>query len=398
MTNAAKTEFTKEINSQLRDLDSLLILVNTDILDLNTNLRRDARARRQLIHDWIDSKLAGKDWATISDLREVFPNIVGGELIKKAYDEEKQRIDKLRRELHDFDPNTYEHIIEGTRLGLEREEGQKKNWEDIRESRFIIEGYQDLIEKGYGTSKYSINPFSNPIRYCKDWRLADKVMDRLRCKTWDEVLENHRETEKFIQACEKNIARWKAEIEKWHSKKKAYAHLKLEEDRIERTVLEKIEISLKAAIDTIPGNSKKIIADLEEIESRIRAAEAQIISSQKERSFLSTRIEGLTKIKNIAEKSKKTNIPMDYVQKIRSSKPRERTDAQKQRVIEQPALDRTVFETYFYEAPAPSYSSRSSSYGNSYSSSQSSQHSNGRTQSTSYDNSSSYDSTYGRFS
>ncbi|MBI3633738.1 MAG: hypothetical protein HY226_05625 [Candidatus Vogelbacteria bacterium] len=331
-TGGNKTEFLTGLRSQITALKSDFEGIGNDVKSAQEEGRVASASRQTAVTNLATALLPDLNPERLNALKKVFAFAPSAADANQLRENEKNLLDKEQaRVCSGFNPSTYETDVAtlDTQIGV-----HDAKQTEINEILSATPDLERLYKARYGTSNYALWFLSfDIVQYCKDWGRGDNILEALKMKSWGDItayvkdLDDQR-TDAIRESQALRVT--KAQLEKARD---AYLDIEKRRQETESVVLEKLQIELRAALDSFDGAtpsnaSAEIARALDSIRSladKANAAGNRVRTElQPARQSLTAEIGKLETLYAAAEKSRAQNIPTNFIGMTKNAQSRVR--------------------------------------------------------------------------
>jgi hypothetical protein len=228
--------------------------------------------------------------AALTTLAKEMPGVITSELVATL---RSQKIAELHARsdalMKTFDPTTYT----SRQLELSSEIAKQSRQLEALETAFTslgeIADLDNLIERGYGTVRYAYKWFQ--LQYYKDRRRAKQIIKEQLEKSWVAIGERYGSLKGRCLTARNKLVDLNLQQEALERNYNTYESFRKDLQNVDQTVLELLQIRLKAALDSSSGSGdslgwrqfasqivkrQKEIAELQEVRERVSEQLAQV--------------------------------------------------------------------------------------------------------------------------
>ena len=313
MVTSNKGQFLGELNTHIKTLDGFLGEVSGEVKDLKGTLQTLESARGQELNSLATSLLPNLSPKTMSSV--VFSRlfaILTLDDVERLRQTETARIRALMGRVAEiYNPATYDT----KRAELQIEISSRSD--AATQANNIFDNVPDLarlVRSGYGTGQYGLGWFD--FQMYSDWKRADEIVDSLKMKNWEEVRNFSEQMLSEKRTSESLVVSAREALANLDSAKTSHEKLDYELSQVDSVILEKLQTKIRATLDAASGEDLggKEFGNLCRISKKITAAQAELSSKQSEKQSLTAEIGKLRNLYTVAEKSRQTTIPAQYLQ------------------------------------------------------------------------------------
>lgn len=314
---ATKEQFLSELDAQIIDLRTNLSQIGDTVktnLDTITDLKNKRVTR---LAEYLANLVPDLSDATIQKLNAQLPGIVTSSQVQMMLDGLKTTYGNQLTRLG-FDPSKFESSRVELTAALEKADAQLKTIQGGVFSRLERDtAIRGLLERGYETKAYTYGWFDG--QFYRDWKAGDEVVEASGYKTWAEVASQYSQWAQARKIAQDDLSTSKGALTKLAADASSYNDLQAAIRRIPDDVLEKVTTKIKGRLDSMDPLPQELI-DVTTNDKLITALQNQNTSWQENRTRLSDQMTSLQKIRAQAQHSHKSEVPDNYLTKLRSNR------------------------------------------------------------------------------
>jgi hypothetical protein len=253
--------------------------------------------------------------ATLDRLNEKLPDSLTAQQVSELRSAHVQALQIQKQDLlAKFDPATYRPQRLRLENDLEQEKGYRTSVESSLNNWMAIPGFRTLIERGYGTSRYSQSWLT--LDFYRHWRRADEIAETFKVKDWAGVLAKYTELKDNSARMATTQADLEKQIAELDRNQQYLDELGRAAEHVDEAVLDKARTKLSGLLDTLarrPG----WMSDLQELDASIAAQQKAIdegLQSRRER--IAQQSAQLQDIRLKAVRSRRRDVPDNYLNSL----------------------------------------------------------------------------------
>ncbi len=315
---ATREEFLEELDGQTREMQAALEQVTTTVASNNAAIADLQSRRKALIHERVLNLLPDLSAPVLAVLAIKLPGFITAEQVEQTLAATRatyqSQLDRLRAE---FDPAKFE--AEKVRIDvdlIEIEPDQKQIQEQLDECR-AIPNLTRLIAARYGTEWYGVGWWQR--QYYRDWKAADLAVAAARKKNWKELAEGYDDLVRTAAVINDRIAGLNAKKADLESKKASHRDLNEALAKVPETVLEQLRVKLEARLESMDP-APEWMSGVGVLSGQLLEMQGGNLKLQSARTKMTEQIGNLQRVRTQASRSKKREVPDDYVRNLRSKR------------------------------------------------------------------------------
>jgi DNA repair exonuclease SbcCD ATPase subunit len=204
-------------------------------------------------------------------------------------------------------------------------EGMTADYEALRKPVEALENdsnFKRLFDVGYGTSEYTPRWFDClcfDLRYYRDWRDADEVVERAGAKDWGELAARYQEQRDAATLLREKVESLREQRRALDRDKCTHEEYTAALTNIEAVVLERLRTKLKGYLDSLDPLPPEL-SDLGRLSAEIARLQEQGARQLEMHCRILEQIAMLQGIRAKAERSRRAEIPEAYVEQLRAQR------------------------------------------------------------------------------
>ena len=311
---ADKQEFLNEIDEHANDLRTALGRIDTSIAANareTTELKLD---REQRIRTTVQTILPELTEVTVYAANVRSPGLVSWSQVEQMLKESSATYQRQLDELGTrFDPAQAASRKAAIETELLRNEDDLRSVKAPFDDLCRVPEVTRLVDDGYGTASYPFHWLN--LQYYRDWRAADKAAEQAGFDNWSMLAAQYAQQSSDVVSVSEITKGKQAELEAVQADERSSNDLRRALTEVPDKVLEQLRVKLASRISTSTATG-----DLVEFDQKLSDLQTQIVSLRDAQTALSKQLAELQQVRSRAAKSRKREVPDEYVTAVRQNR------------------------------------------------------------------------------
>ena len=315
---ATKQAFIEELDGQTEETQAALKQIAETIAVNNTTIAELQTRRKALIHERVLNLLPDLSATALKKLENKLPGFSNVEQVDQLLANTQITYqNQLNRLLIEFDPAKCAGEKLRIRMEIAEIEADQRRIQEPLEEMRAIPDFTRLLAAGYGSKQYRVSWWR--WQFYRDWKAADLAMSAAGMKRWEDLVEQYGNLTHTATLMKERTDSLNAETADLDSKSASHHDLTAALAKVPETVLEQLRVKFEARLESMDPVPEWMNA-VGVLSGQLLELQDGNLKLQNARTKMVEQLTSLQKVRTQASRSKKRQVPDEYVKNLCSKR------------------------------------------------------------------------------